>query len=149
MKLETSSFGTLDYEEKAVIHILEGMLGFPKVYKYILIKNSDIEPFQWLQSVDDVEVAFPVVNPHILVKNYQCAISVEDIRSLELERSDEVTTLVVAIIPEDPLETSVNLRAPLIVNHRKMLGKQIVLADSQYEVAYQLVKTEEKASNAT
>ena len=36
LKLETQSFGTLEYEDKAVLQLREGMLGFAQHKRYIL-----------------------------------------------------------------------------------------------------------------
>jgi len=139
LKLETQSFGTLEYESKAVIDIREGMLGFAQHKQYILIENEEIHPFKWLQSLDDQYVSFPVIDAHVVLRDYSCAISLEDLRSLQIDQPEDVVTFAVAIIPDDPLLTTVNLKAPLLVNHKRMIGKQIVLTNSDYHTHQPLV----------
>ena len=58
---------------------------------------------------------------------------------LEIELEEDVVKLVVAVIPEDPLQTTVNLKAPIIINHQRMAGKQVVLTDSDYHTHQPLV----------
>ncbi len=146
MKLETQSFGTLEYEEKAIIEIQEGMLGFSQHKRYLLIENEDIQPFKWLQSIDDRYVAFPVIDPRIVMSDYPLEISQEDVRNLGIELDCDLVTLVVAIIPEDPVRTTVNFKAPLLINHRRMIGKQIILTDSDYHTMQPLVSDQIESS---
>jgi len=139
LKLETQSFGTLDYDDNAVLQLREGMLGFAKHKRYILVENDEILPFKWLQSLDDQHVSFPVIDPHLVLSSYVCALTPEDLTSLQIEREEDVVKLVVAVIPEDPLQTTVNLKAPIIINHKLMAGKQIVLTNSDYHTHQPLV----------
>jgi len=44
--------------------------------------------------------------------------------------------LSVVTIRSDPLKVTANLRAPIVVNAKKMLAKQIILVDSDYPVQY-------------
>jgi flagellar assembly factor FliW len=139
LKLETRSFGTLEYEEKAILQLREGMLGFAQHKRYLLVENDEIEPFKMLQSLDDQQVSFPVIDPRLVLGSYICAFTLEDLHSLEIEREEDVVKLVVAVIPEDPLQTTVNLKAPIIINHKRMTGKQIVLSNSDYHTHQPLV----------
>ncbi len=132
MQFQTKSFGILEYDEKAVIHIQEGMLGFAKLKDYVLIESPDTDPFKILQSLEDPYVAFPMVDPHLLDSSYQCEITPEDMESLGLEELSDVLPLAVTVIPEDPTQSTVNLKAPLLINQHKMIGKQIVLTESCY-----------------
>jgi len=131
--LETGSFGTLEYEEHSVIHFPEGMLGFAKFKRYILVENEEIQPFKWLQSLDLPQVAFPVVDPHLVMQNYVCSVVPEDLQTLEVEQESDLATLAVSVIPEDASKATINLKAPLLINHRKMIGKQVVLSESGYD----------------
>jgi flagellar assembly factor FliW len=139
LKLETRSFGTLEYEDHAVLELREGMLGFAQHKRYILIENEEILPFKWLQSLDDPHVSFPVIDPHLVLGSYLCSLAPEDLRSLEIAHDEDIVKLVVAVIPEDPLQTTVNLKAPIIINHKRMAGKQIVLSNSDYHTHQPLI----------
>jgi flagellar assembly factor FliW len=148
VKLETGSFGTLEYEEPSVIHIPEGMLGFAKFKRYILVENEDIHPFKWLQSLDLPQVAFPVVDPRLLIHDYVCTVTPEDLRSLEIEIESDLVTLAVSIIPEDPARATINLKAPVFINHRKMIGKQVILSESDYDTMMPILSVLDKVTPA-
>ncbi len=131
--METLTFGTLEFEERSVIRMQEGMLGFPNLKKYILVEDPEIYPFKWLQSIDDLYVAFPVVDPHLLYTNYSCSIVPGELKTIGIENSEDVVTLAVAVIADDPSKSTLNLKAPLLINHKSMFGKQVVLTDSPYD----------------
>jgi flagellar assembly factor FliW len=146
VKLESGCFGTLEYEEESVIHLPEGMLGFAKCKRYILVENEEILPFKWLQSLDLPQVAFPVLDPHLVVQNYNCLVTPEDLQALEIEQESDLATLAVSIIPEDASMATINLKAPLLINHRKMIGKQIILSESEYSTMMPILPPVDKIS---
>ena len=51
---------------------------------------------------------------------------------------DTVLTLAIAVIPEDPKDIRVNLKAPVIINVDKKLGKQILQQNESLPIRYYL-----------
>ncbi len=145
MQLHTKSFGVLDYDEKSIIRIQEGMLGFSELRDYVLIENPDIEPFKILQSVDDPYVAFPLIDPRLVAADYRCSVSPEDFAVLGIADLSDVVLLAVTVILDGNLaDSTVNLKAPLLINQRNLKGKQIILLDSVYDTMQSLVPTAEQ-----
>ncbi len=60
LKIKTSRFGELEVDEQSVVSIMGGVLGFPKETKYVLLEYNP--PFSWLQSIENADLAFVVVN---------------------------------------------------------------------------------------
>ena len=133
MKLETESFGTLEYDSQSIVELSEGMLGFARFKKYILLENEETHPLKWLQSLDSPAIAFPVLDPQLLVPDYAHSISREALETLQIEQPADAVTLAVVVIPEDPSQATINLRAPVLINHRNMTGMQIVLQESDFQ----------------
>ena len=133
MKLETYSFGTLEYDPQSIVELSEGMLGFARYKKYLLLEHEETQPLKWLQSLDSPEIAFPVVDAQLLVPGYSDSISQEVLETLQIEQPADAVTLAVVVIPEDPSQATVNLKAPVLINHRRMTGIQIVLQETAYE----------------
>jgi flagellar assembly factor FliW len=119
----------------------EGMLGFPRLKRYLLIEDQDIQPFKWLQSLDDQYVAFPVVDPQTLFQEYAGQLAPDDSHALGIENQKDVVTLAVVVIAEDPGQATINLKAPLFINHKNMAGKQVVLTETSYSTHQPLVET--------
>jgi len=102
-----------------------GLLGFEQCKRFALIASPEEEPFLWLQSVDEPKLAFLVMSPFIAVPSYRPEISDEDAGFLGLAGPD--ATLVFNIVTvRGPQGATVNLKGPIVVNRRTLVGKQII-----------------------
>ena len=66
MKAKTRMFGEIDIQEDKIITLESGMIGFPDMQKFTLIfdeEKGSKSHIMWLQSMDDPQTAFPVINP--------------------------------------------------------------------------------------
>ncbi len=138
MKLVTSRFGEIDVDESRIIEMRGGILGFEHLKKYILHIQDEKTPFWWFQSLDDGKVAFVVINPLVVKTDYEPVISDDDVKSLEIDSVEDVVLMAIVTIRSNPFIVSANLRAPIVINSRKKLAKQIVLEDPDYPVQHYL-----------
>ncbi|MFA5183081.1 MAG: flagellar assembly protein FliW [Syntrophales bacterium] len=138
MELKTTRFGTINIDDSHIITMRGPVLGFEKLRRFVIIDRNEEAAFWWLQSVDDGDIVFVVVNPFLIKEDYQPELQEEDIKLLEIEDDSETLLLGIATLNSHPPEITVNVRAPLVVNWKKKLGKQIVLADNSLEVQYRL-----------
>lgn len=136
MKISTTRFGDIDIDESRVIRMKDGMLGFEHLKRYKLFIQDEKIPFWWLQSVEDGSVAFVVINSLGVKPDYEPVISDAEVNLLKIESPEDTVLLSVVTIRSDPLKVTANLRAPIVVNAKKMLAKQIILVDSDYPVQY-------------
>ncbi|MBU8911742.1 MAG: flagellar assembly protein FliW [Desulfobacterales bacterium] len=136
MKISTTRFGDIDIDESRVIRMKEGMLGFEHLKRYELFIQDEKIPFWWLQSVEDGSVAFVVINSLGVKPDYEPVISDAEVNLLKIESPEDTVLLSVVTIRSDPLKVTANLRAPIVINTKKMLAKQIILVDSDYPVQY-------------
>ena len=70
MKISTSRFGELDVSNKEIISFKEGLLGFEHLKKFFIVDPGDQTLILWLQSSEDGNVAFPIIEPKIFLPNY-------------------------------------------------------------------------------
>ena len=138
MELTTARFGNIDIDDSHIITMRAPILGFANLNRYVLIDKKEEAAFWWLQSVDDGAVVFVVVNPFLIKLNYKPELQEDDIKLLEIDDQADVLLLGVVTIGSTPPEISVNVRAPIVVNWKKKLGKQIVLDDKSLDVQYRL-----------
>jgi len=141
IRIQSTKLGRSELvDPEALITFQDGILGFPDIKTYLLIKDDQEHPFLWLQSEKDPDLAFFVVDPLILKPDYHPDFSPIDLRSLDLlstegKMLDSMTLLSIITVPEnDPTQLSANLMAPLLINHRLRKGKQVVLNDSCYAI---------------
>jgi flagellar assembly factor FliW len=102
------------------------------------VQNEEIL-FWWLQSVDDGSVAFVVINPFIIKPDYKPIIQDNDVELLEVESPEDVILMSIVTIRSDPFRVTANLRAPIVINLKKRLAKQIILDKSDYPIQYSMV----------
>ena len=136
MKVNSSRFGQLTIDKSEIIHVKEGLLGFDKLTKFIVVDPGDQTLILWLQSVDDEKLAFPIIEPRIFMPDYRVKLLPAELNSLELENLNDATVYTILTIPQKIDEMSANLKAPLIINNKTRVARQIVLQDSKLEVKY-------------
>lgn len=131
IKFSTSRFGELEVPAASVITVINGLIGFPQSTKFTLLEYNP--PFSWLQSIEVPELAFVVVNGAEFGDNYRFPLPVGD-RDIELKDDDEVAVVNLVSVRPDPSMTTVNLKAPIIVNLRNRFGRQLVLDDQRFPI---------------
>ncbi|MEN6317577.1 MAG: flagellar assembly protein FliW [Syntrophaceae bacterium] len=138
MNIITTRFGEIDVDESKVIHMRGSIIGFEHLKQFVLQKKDENNPFWWFQSIEDGAIAFVVINPFIAKTDYEPVIDDNDAKLLEIECAEDVVMLAIATIRQNPFCVSINLRAPVAINAKRKIAKQIVLEDPSYPVQYYL-----------
>jgi len=147
MLIKTTRFGEIEIEGNKVINFPYGIIGFRERKKYVLLNYKEGSPFQWLQSVEDEDLAFLAVSPFYFFP-YEFEIPDWEQVELELEKSEDVAVLVLVTVPSDPKKISCNLLAPIIVNTKTNQAKQIVLETDKYTTKHFILEEMEKMGKA-
>lgn len=148
MEFSTTRFGKITIDESRIITMRGGLLGFDQLKNYVLLTQNEKIPFWWFQSIDDGATAFVVINSFVISPDYEPIIADNDVRLLEISSPDDVLLLSVVTISSDPVKITANLRAPIVVNVKQRLAKQIVLQDQDYPIQYVLTNMEGIAVDA-
>ncbi len=130
MKINTYQFGEIEYTEDLVINFAEGFFGFENLHKYLFIK-TDEELFYWLNSIEQPDIAFPLIGLRIIDENFPV---------LENNEAFGIVTL-----NKNPVEVKVNLKAPVYINQNSKSGFQKIIDSDKYPIEYNLF-VEEKQS---
>ncbi|MGC9324739.1 MAG: flagellar assembly protein FliW [Desulfomonilia bacterium] len=129
--MQTVRFGTIPIQEDKVITFPKGILGFARNKKYVLFPHSEKSPFFWLQSVEDGELAFVVMNPHLVKPDYSIDLEQETLQELGSEKTEDLELLCIVTIPRGrPEDMTINLLGPLIINAHTRSAVQVI-ADSE------------------
>ena len=110
---------------EGVINLPDGLLGLGKHNRYLLLGSAAEKPFLWLHSVDDPSLEFVVVEPEVVVKNYQPDLRDEDVQSLDLKDAGDALLLNIVSVHADGHAT-VNLKGPIVLNRRTLVGRQVI-----------------------
>lgn len=140
MILETKHFGQIELKDEDIILFEEGILGFEDVKKFGLISNEDPEsPFCWLQAIDRPELAFAMVDPFAIKKDYDFDLKEETVSALEIDSPTQVNVLSIVVVPEDLNKISMNLKAPIVINSEKKKAAQVILDTDRYTVRHYIM----------
>ena len=127
----TGQFGEFEVAEETVLTFPSGVVGFPAVQKFVVLDVADDCQYQWFQAVEEPDLAFVIIDIHLLDPEFRVEISDEGLVELEVSQTDPVLILAVVTIPSGkPEQATANLRAPLVVNLRTRKGKQLILHES-------------------
>ncbi|ARW33392.1 Flagellar assembly factor FliW [Bacillus subtilis subsp. subtilis] len=85
-----------------------------------------------LQSVTSENLAFIVVSPFIFFKNYEFDLDESTAELLDIDNIQDVEVMTILTMAEPFEKSTANLLAPIIVNRKNMMAKQVVLHDSSY-----------------
>ncbi len=110
------------------------MLGFSKINQYVLVERVDDSLFLWLQAIKKASVAFPLLEPQIFEKSYRVELADEDRKVLNLTDLQNAKVFSIITIPSDPTKMTANLKAPIVVNLKSRLAKQVILHNAEYPI---------------
>ncbi len=130
MKLETTRFGEFEVPEDEILEFPEGLIGFEKERRFVLLPTQEKSPFFWLQSVGDPDLAFIVSEPWGLVEDYEFQLPQESKKKLDVKEEKDLRVLCLVVIPEDPQKTTMNLKGPLVLNLPQRTGKQVIINEN-------------------
>jgi len=140
VKIKTSRFGELQVEKTDIINFQEGILGFEHLKKFFIVDPGDSTLILWLQSIEDEKVAFPMIEPKIFMPNYSISLLPMELQSLDMEGVTDAKVYSILTIPKEVTQMSANLKAPVIINPMKRIGRQIVLQDSKLSVKCEMYR---------
>ncbi|WP_047980833.1 flagellar assembly protein FliW [Ornithinibacillus contaminans] len=132
MIIQTKYLGDVTIEKDKIVKFAAGLPGFIEETEFVLLDIPGNPVFQFLQSVKTAQLAFVVANPYQFYKDYTFKLDDSTVAALEIASEDDVFVSTIVTL-KDPFESStINLRAPLIINQKKMLGKQFILNLDEY-----------------
>jgi flagellar assembly factor FliW len=137
-------FSDVDLPEALVVEFPEGFMGMHHLRRFAVVESSVASsPFLFFRSLDDGEVGFGAADPGQLFANYEVDFNVER-EVLDIRSDDEARLYVVLTIGENPMRTTANLLAPILVNQRTRIGRQLVLSDSRYSTKHPIIASRQQ-----
>ncbi|MBE5859771.1 MAG: flagellar assembly protein FliW [Butyrivibrio sp.] len=140
MKANTRIFGEIDIEDEKIITMPFGMVGLPDLQKFALLHDKDkpVAAIWYLQSMDEPDIAFPVIDPLSIKEDYNPQIKEDDVELLEPLTNKNLLILVTVTVPEDITQMRVNLNAPILINTDtgKAAQIEIVWGKEEYITKY-------------
>ena len=111
MEINSRIFGQICIDDSKVLHFVNGIVGFPQLTEFALIHDQEKEGgIQWLQSMQEPQFALPVVNPLVIMSEYNPQVEDELLKPLGNFENDDMLVLVTVTVPSDLTKMSGNLQ---------------------------------------
>lgn len=138
MKIKTKIFGEIEIAEDRIITFPSGIIGFPDLTDFALLhdEESGAGAIHWLQSVQEPAFAMPVMNPLIVMPDYNPEVEDELIKPLGELLPEEILVMVTVTVPSDLTKMTVNLKGPIIINASEKKACQVIVEGEQYPVKF-------------
>lgn len=138
MIVQTAYFGEIEIDASKIIHFEHGIPGFEEEKQFILQLIEEESGFQVLQSVQTANLAFIVTNPYAAVIEYNFELDEATVHALQLKEEKDVAVLAIVTLKETLAQSTVNLKAPIVVNTKNNQAKQVILNDEAYAIRHPL-----------
>ncbi len=144
MKITTKLFDEIEVDEEKLITFPQGIIGFPELTDFLLIHDSESEGgIRWMQSIQEPAFAMPVIDPLIVMPDYNPSIEDDLLKPLGDVKEENTLVLVTITVPHEIEKMTVNLKGPIVINGENRKATQIIIEDDKYLVKfpiYQILK---------
>ena len=144
MKIATKFFGSIEIDDKDCINFSHGIPGFENFHRYFIKQYKDQSPFLVMQSTEKADLAFILIELEKIFPGYSIDLDDDIVAELNLTEPADAVVRVIVTLPEDVHKATVNLAAPIIINFKSGLAKQIILNNPQYSLKHPLFAPEEE-----
>ena len=126
-------FGDFEVPEPQIVTFPEGIPGFERCHRFILILADELGPLTCLQGLEHPFPSFLAADPTTICPDYKP--SIPDVADGATGATDE-PPLCLVLLTVGVHEVSANLRAPIVIDSSTMTGRQVVLDDALYPVSW-------------
>ncbi len=122
--------------KESIITFPEGLIGFENQHSFAIL-DSPYPPFYILQSTEEERLAFVLINPYLVRKDYVLDVPEKDFLSIHFESENDILVFAIVTIPNDfPEKISCNLLGPIIINRKEKLGCQSISMESKWSTKH-------------
>lgn len=138
----------MNNKENKIIAFPKGIPGFEEEKSFVLREEEGV-PLARLDSVKNQEIGFVLLRSQLFFPEYlrKVELAPEEVELMEIGSDDDVDVWsIMTLCLSDMSKSTVNLRAPLLINSRTGKGIQLILADESFSSRQQLFSVGENAS---
>lgn len=142
MLINTKFLESIEIEQKNIISFEHGLPGFNALHNFVLLPVEGNAALNYLQSIEQTDICFILMNPFLIIEDYEINISEEIVANLKIEKPEDTCLYSTLTITENIKDITANLAAPIIINTVNNKAAQEILNDSKYDIKYKLYKEE-------
>lgn len=149
IKINTKYDGEIEIEERQIINFSMGLFGFNEEHQFALL-DSGQPPFVRLQSLDDLDLVFILLDPAFFRNDYDPKITARDLKAIGLSgyNDEHRVTFAIVTIPDNQQKMSANLQGPIIINKISREGCQLISEDLKWQTKHYILEELAQKSEA-
>lgn len=141
MTITTRDFGQMELDEGQLLDFRSPIFGFDNLRRYALLSDEETGAgLMWLQSVEQPDTCFILLDPEEIGLDYKPEIPADAKELLALTSVPAIR--LIAVVPAEFRQTTVNLKSPILINTEKKWAAQVIL-DEDYPIRMALFGAEE------
>lgn len=139
MIIHTKYYGDIEYVKEDLFFFPDGLFGFPELKYYLpLCLNEEDDALLLLQSTENPEIAFVVINPVFLCSDYTPRLAPHELSYLGVSDCEELSYFTICVLKDSYQESTVNLKCPIAVNPTTHKGLQVIMESCPYGYRHNL-----------
>lgn len=111
-----------------------GIPGLEEYKEFEISQLGTSNKFKMITSVEESNIGFVAVSPFEVNKDYEIDLNDEIIKELKIKEPKDVLVLNLITLGRTLEKSTVNLKAPVIINIKNNKGKQLILQDDKYSI---------------
>ena len=140
MEVLTKTNGIVQVQDDKILTFEEGLFGFEDYKKFALI-DSEYEPFIWLQSIENQNLAFLIIDPFLVCSSYEADIDDSSLAKIGITKPEDVVIMTIVTVPQDCSAITANFQGPLVINKQNKKCLQVILTDNRWTTKVDIVQT--------
>ena len=132
MEIMTKAYGKKDVPEASILEIPEGLFGFEDYKKFALIE-SEYDPFLWLQSAEDPNLAFLIIDPFLICD--------DSLLKIGITKPEDIIIMTIVTVPSDGSPITANFQGPLVINKVNKKCMQVILNDNRWSTKVNIIES--------
>lgn len=132
MEIKTKYLGDVAIDRDKLITFDTGLPGFEAETQFVLLDFPGNELLQIMQSTQTPNLAFIVTNPHYFFEDYAISLNEHIQKKLDIKSKEDVVILTILTIRDPFPASTINLKAPLVINILTRRAKQYIVDDNSY-----------------
>ena len=139
MEIMTKAKGKMDISEENLLTIPEGLFGFEEYTKFAMV-DSDYEPFIWLQSTENPNLAFLIVDPFLISSIYETDIDDDTLVKIGITKPEDIIIMTIVTVPNNGAPITANFQGPIVINKKNHQCMQVILNDNRWSTKVNIIE---------
>lgn len=139
MDVKTKSGKIISVDNEHILNFPEGLFGFELYHQYA-IYDSEYPPFVWMQSIEEQNLTFLIVDPFLICNDYELDVDDKQLLKIGIKSPLDVIVMTIVTIPQEEGVVTANLQGPIIINKNTKESLQVVLNSSKWTTKHDIIK---------